>query len=135
MKDIRVHWIRWREEWEKKLLSNEIHFLRSVADLHAATAHRMSTMDASYRESLQHQHGEFDRAMREGMEEVQRKLWADLERIRLEYEQLIHKELRVIRQKASARCGVCSGRRPLHSAAPSSTTRALPTIFAALKNT
>jgi O-antigen chain-terminating methyltransferase len=102
LKDIRVHWLRWREEWEKKLLSNEIHFLRSVADLQASTEHRLITMDSRYRESLAAQHGEFDRAMREGIESVQKSFWADLERIRLEYEKLIHTELRVIRQKSLA---------------------------------
>ena len=102
LKDIRVHWIRWREEWQQKLLSNEVHFLRNVADLQAALQHRMATMDANYRESLKYQHGEFDRTMREGIAEVQGKLWADLERIRLEYEQVIHSELRVVRQKAGS---------------------------------
>jgi O-antigen chain-terminating methyltransferase len=101
LKDIRVHWIHWREEWQQKLLSSEVHFLRNVADLQSALQHRMATMDASYRESLQAQHGEFDRAMREGIDEVQAKLWADLERIRLEYEALIHSELRTVRQKAA----------------------------------
>ena len=100
LKEIRVHWLRWREEWEKKLLSNEIHFLRSVADLQASTEQRLITMDSRYRESLAAQHGEFDRAMREGIASVQKQFWADLERIRLEYEKLIHTELRVIRQKA-----------------------------------
>jgi O-antigen chain-terminating methyltransferase len=100
LKDIRVHWIRWREEWEKKLLSNEVHFLKSVADLQASMQHRMLTIDSNYRESLKAQHFQFDQAMRAGVDEVQRKLWADLDRIRLEYEQLIHNELRVIRQKS-----------------------------------
>ena len=101
LKDIRVHWIRWREEWQQKLLSNEVHFLRSVADLQGALQHRMATMDVNYRESLKAQHGEFDRALREGIDEVQGKLWADLERIRREYEALIHSELRTVRQKAA----------------------------------
>jgi 2-polyprenyl-3-methyl-5-hydroxy-6-metoxy-1,4-benzoquinol methylase len=101
LKDIRVHWIRWREEWQQKLLSNEVHFLRSIADLQAAMHHRMVTLDANYRESLKSQHSEFDRAMHTRIDEVQRKLWADLERVRLEYEQLIHNELRVVRQKAA----------------------------------
>jgi 2-polyprenyl-3-methyl-5-hydroxy-6-metoxy-1,4-benzoquinol methylase len=100
LKDIRVHWIRWREEWQQKLLSNEVHFLRSVADLQTFLEHRFATMDANYRESLRVQHGEFDRAMREGIVAAQQKLWADLEQVRLEYERVIHHELRLIRQKS-----------------------------------
>jgi 2-polyprenyl-3-methyl-5-hydroxy-6-metoxy-1,4-benzoquinol methylase len=102
LKDIRTHWIRWREEWEKKLIANEIHFLRSVADLQAFAEHRLATMEGNYRDSLTAQHAAFDRTMREGIAEVQGKLWTDLERIRLEYEKLIHEELRVVRQKAAA---------------------------------
>jgi O-antigen chain-terminating methyltransferase len=34
--------------------------------------------------------------------EIQKRLWADLEHIRVEYEALIHNELRVIRQRAGA---------------------------------
>ena len=31
LKDIRVHWLQWRESWEKQIHYNEAHFLRSVA--------------------------------------------------------------------------------------------------------
>ena len=37
LKDIRNHWADWRFEWEHKLQTNEIQFLRSVADF-ASTA-------------------------------------------------------------------------------------------------
>jgi 2-polyprenyl-3-methyl-5-hydroxy-6-metoxy-1,4-benzoquinol methylase len=108
LKDIRVHWLRWREEWEKKLVSNEIHFLRSIADMQADTEHRLARMDAGYRESMAVQHADFERAMRSGIDEAQRKLWADLERVRLEYERLIHNELRVLRQKSAAMQGAAA---------------------------
>jgi hypothetical protein len=121
LKDIRVHWIRWREEWQQKLFQNEVHFLRNVSDLQAASQHRMATMDANYRESLKAQHGEFDRTLREGIAEVQSKLWADLERIRLEYEQVIHSELRVVRQKATS----------VQPAAMPASSAALPAMSAA----
>jgi 2-polyprenyl-3-methyl-5-hydroxy-6-metoxy-1,4-benzoquinol methylase len=100
LKDMRVHWIRWREEWEKKLLQNEVHFLRSVSDLQAAMDHRAATMDASYRDSAKSQHAAFENSMRLRIEEVQARFWSSMDQMRLEYERLIHNELRVIRQKA-----------------------------------
>src|SRR5436309_14153432 len=46
LKDIRNHWADWRFEWEHKLQTNEIQFLRSVADLNGAFQHRSTLMDA-----------------------------------------------------------------------------------------
>ncbi len=34
--------------------------------------------------------------------DIQKRLWADLDRIRTEYEMLIHSELRLVRQRAGA---------------------------------
>ncbi|MEJ7604813.1 MAG: class I SAM-dependent methyltransferase [Bryobacteraceae bacterium] len=56
-------------------------------------------MDGSYRDALALQHTAFTRSNREAVDDVQHKLWADLEKIRLEYERLIYTELRVLRQK------------------------------------
>jgi len=100
MKDIRDHWAEWRLDWERKLEQNEVQFLRSVADLQAGFQHRATLMDANYRDALRGQHAEYLAALdRSGME-IQKRLWADLERIRLEYERLIFSELRTIRQRA-----------------------------------
>jgi 2-polyprenyl-3-methyl-5-hydroxy-6-metoxy-1,4-benzoquinol methylase len=100
MKDIRSHWAAWRFEWEQKLQQNEIQFLRSVADLQGAFQHRATLMDANYRDSLHAQHTEFTAALERNALEIQRRIWDDLERIRLEYERLIHSELRTVRQRA-----------------------------------
>lgn len=100
MKDMRDHWAKWREEWERKLSSNEIQFLRSVAELQGASQHRATLMDASYRDLVRAQHAEFKAQLDLNTVDVQKRLWADLERIRLEYERLIHSELRTIRQRA-----------------------------------
>lgn len=102
LKDVRAHWTRWREEWERKLTQNEIYYLRGIADMRAATDHRIAGSEGSYRELIKLQHAEFSESLRRSMEETQKKLWADLERVRLEYETLIHNELRVLRQKAEA---------------------------------
>jgi O-antigen chain-terminating methyltransferase len=100
LKDIRNHWAEWRAEWERKLQQNEIQFLRSVAELEGSFQHRVATMDTNYRDQVRGQHVEFMAAMERHGAEIQQRLWADLERIRLEYERLIYSELRTIRQRA-----------------------------------
>ncbi|MDR3698144.1 MAG: class I SAM-dependent methyltransferase [Candidatus Sulfopaludibacter sp.] len=103
LKDMRNHWADWRADWERKLQQNEIQFLRSVADLQGAAQHRATLMDASYRDQVRAQHQDFTSALQRQMIEVQQRLWADMERIRLEYERLIYSELRTIRQRAEVR--------------------------------
>ena len=103
LKDIRSHWADWRSEWEHKLAQNEIQFLRSVADLQGGFQHRVTLMDANYRDALRAQHTEFHAALDRYGIDIQKRLWDDLERIRLEYEQIIHAELRTVRQRAEIR--------------------------------
>lgn len=117
IKDMRVHWLRWREEWEKKLYQNEIHFLRGVADTQAAFDHKLLHTDAAYRDLAKRQHGEFLVSLNEGLADLEQRFWHDLEKVRLEYERVIHNELRVVRQKAAA-VGVIAAR----GAAPASVT-------------
>jgi 2-polyprenyl-3-methyl-5-hydroxy-6-metoxy-1,4-benzoquinol methylase len=101
LKDIRNRWAEWHAEWERKLQQNEIQFLRSVADLEGSFQHRVSVLDTGFRELMRGQHAEFMAAMERHGAEIQQRLWADLERIRLEYERLIYSELRTIRQRAA----------------------------------
>ena len=96
MKDIRARWAEWHVEWEQKLHQNEVQFLRSVADLQGAFQHRVSVMDASYRDAVRGQHADFEAALHKGINEI----WGNLERMRVEYERLIHAELRLVRQRA-----------------------------------
>jgi len=98
--DIRSHWEAWRVEWERKLAHNEMQFLRSVADLQAGFQHRADLMDANYRDQVRAQHRDFEGALERFSGDIQKRLWADLERIRLEYEGLIFSELKTIRQRA-----------------------------------
>ena len=100
LKDIRTHWAEWRVEWERKLAHNEMQFLRSVADLQAGFQHRSDLMDANYRGLVGAQHKDFEGALERFATDIQKRLWADLERIRLEYERLIFSELKTIRQRA-----------------------------------
>jgi 2-polyprenyl-3-methyl-5-hydroxy-6-metoxy-1,4-benzoquinol methylase len=103
LKDIRSHWAQWRLEWEHKLEQNEIQFLRSVADLQGGFQHRATLMDANYRDSMRSQHAQYLAVLDQSTLDVQKRLWADMERIRLEYERLIFSELRTIRQRAEVR--------------------------------
>jgi O-antigen chain-terminating methyltransferase len=100
LKDIRNHWAEWRTEWERKLQQNEIQFLRSAADLQGAFQHRVNVLDSNYRETMRLQHTAFSAEVDLKTNELQKRLWADLERIRLEYERIIFSELKTIRQRA-----------------------------------
>ncbi|HSW50162.1 MAG TPA: methionine biosynthesis protein MetW [Bryobacteraceae bacterium] len=102
LKDVRAHWAEWRQEWEKKLSINEIQFLRSVADLEAGFTHRATLMEANFRDLTKTQHKDFTLAQERSSVEIQKRLWEDLERSRVEFDRLIHSELRLIRQRAAA---------------------------------
>ncbi len=101
LKDVRVHWSEWRVAWEKKLAETEIQFLRSVAELQASFQHRVTLMDANYREQVKSQHADYEGALARSSEETQRRFWTELERVRAQYETVIHNELRLLRQKMS----------------------------------
>lgn len=101
LKDIRAHWIHWRAEWEQKLATNEIHFLKGLSELQASFQHRVTLMDADYREYTKEIHADYMRSLEKSAQEIQQRLWADLDRIRTEYETIIHAELRLERQKST----------------------------------
>ena len=98
--DIRNHWADWRFEWEAKLGRNEVQFLRSVADLQAGFQHRSDMQETTHRDLIRTQHRDFEAALERFGSDIQKRLWADLEKIRLDYERLIHSELKTIRQRA-----------------------------------
>jgi O-antigen chain-terminating methyltransferase len=102
LKDVRTHWAAWRADWEQKLATNEIQFLRAVADLQAGFQHRADLMEANFRDLVRSQHKDFVTELERSALEIQKRLWADLEKVRLEFERLIHAELRLIRQRAAA---------------------------------
>jgi len=101
MRDIRAHWTEWRLGWEHKLAQNEIQFLRSVADLQSAFSYRADLMDANYRDALRAQHADFTAALARANLDIQNQLLANMERVKLDYERLIHTELRLIRRRAA----------------------------------
>jgi O-antigen chain-terminating methyltransferase len=102
LRDIRTHWSAWRVEWERKLSLNEVQFLRSVADLQTAFQHRVTLIEGNFRDLVRSQHGDFATALERASLDIQQRLWKDLERIREDYERLIHEELRLVRQRAAA---------------------------------
>lgn len=101
LKDIRDRWQEWHTGWEHKLAQTEIQFLRSVSELQAAFQHRVTLMDANYREQMKAQHADFERAVERQAEAIHQRFWNNLTRVREEYERLIHSELRLVRQRAS----------------------------------
>jgi 2-polyprenyl-3-methyl-5-hydroxy-6-metoxy-1,4-benzoquinol methylase len=81
--------------------ADHIRLLRTVADLHGDFKQRTAQMETHFRELIKTQHGDFTAALDRSNVEVQQRLWADLEKMRTEYERLIHAELRVLRQRAA----------------------------------
>lgn len=98
--DIRDHWATWRVGWENKLSLNETQFLRSVADLQGGFQHRVTLMEASHRDLMRGQNADFHAALERHAFDIQKRLWADLEKMRGEIERTIHGELRLLRQRA-----------------------------------
>ena len=100
LNDLRDHWVEWRAEWERKLAHTEIQFLRSLADLQGAAQQRSAAMESTWRDMLLGQHKAFQGELERAGAEIQRRMWNDMERFRVEYERVIHAELRVVRQRA-----------------------------------
>lgn len=115
LKDIRTHWAQWRAGWENKLAADEIKFLRSVAELQATFQHRVTLLDSNYRDHAKALRADFEGSLEHTTVEIQKRLWADLARVRTEYEAVIHAELRLVRQKASL---AKTAKQVVHSAPP-----------------
>ncbi len=102
LKDVRSHWSAWRQEWERKLADHEVHFLRTLAELQGAFQHRVTLSEANFRDLVRSQHADFVAELGRSVTEIQKRLWADLAQVRLEFERLIHTELRLLRQRTLA---------------------------------
>lgn len=98
--DMRAGFAELRAQWDGKVTSNEIQFLRSVADLQGAFQHRATLIESNFREIVKSQHADFRGALDRANIDIQKQLWSDMEKIRQEYDRLIHTELRLIRQRA-----------------------------------
>jgi O-antigen chain-terminating methyltransferase len=99
LKDIRSHWAELRANWESRVTANEIQFLRSVADLQGAFQHRSTLMETNFREIVRAQHADYLGALDRTTADIHKSLWADFQKVRAEYGQMIHDELRIIRMR------------------------------------
>ena len=103
LRDIRVHWSQWRQDWERKLTVNEAQFMRGLADLQLANQQRLLLAESDFRDRLHHQHAEYLGALDRATGSLQERLSADLNQMRDDLrrgsESLIHQELRLLRQR------------------------------------
>ena len=120
LKDVRKHWLEWRVGMGVGS--------RSSPDPDAArrfrncrrrsrTASRM--LEQNMREMAKLQHDDYEGALDRYSEDIQKRLWRDLEYIRAEYQKVIHDELKMVRQKAVAQ-------RALDEVLPAKETRVKP---------
>jgi O-antigen chain-terminating methyltransferase len=107
-----------------------------MSDLQAGFNHRALLMETNLREAIKAQHMDFTAsaksahadytaALEKSAVDIQKRLWDDLERMRAEYERLIHTELRLIRQRAAS-----ANPEPAAPAVPKAPTPALPFDYA-----
>jgi len=100
--DLQKHSDEWRRGIEERRSASEIHLLRTVSELQAAFHLRASLIEQNFRESVRWQHDDFTHELDRRTTEIQKRLWDDMEKIRGEYDRLIHTELRLLRQKLAA---------------------------------
>jgi O-antigen chain-terminating methyltransferase len=89
----------WRRGIEERRSASEIHLLRTVSELQSAFHLRASLVEQNFRESVRRQHDDFTHELDRRTLDIQKRLWQDMEKIRGEYDRLIHTELRLLRQK------------------------------------
>ncbi len=103
LRDIRVHWSQWRQDWERKLTVNEAQFMRGLADLQLANQQRLLLTEGDLRERVRVQHSDYLGALERATSSLQERLWADLSQMKHDLqrgsESLIHQELRLLRQR------------------------------------
>ena len=90
---------QWRASFEETRNVSEIRMLRTVAELQSAYNLRASLIDQNFRDSVRQQHDDFTVEMDRRTLEIQTRLWQDMEKVKGEYDRLIHTELRLLRQR------------------------------------
>ncbi len=114
--DMLHHWNEWRPAWEEKLTKAEIDLLHSLRSLEERARARESAhleMHQNYLEALKTSTEEIQSTVNTSLEEmkntldtsmeqIQKQFWSDLAKLKSEQERLIHTELKLIRQRASA---------------------------------
>ena len=97
--DLKKHADEWRVGIEERRSASEIHLLRTVSELQSAFHLRASLIEQNFRDSVRQQHDDFTNELDRRTTDIQTRLWQDMEKIRGEYDRLIHTELRLLRQK------------------------------------
>ena len=100
--ELRTSSEQWRTGIEERRSASEIHLLRTVSELQSAFHLRASLIEQNFRESVRQQHDDFTSELDRRTIEIQTRLWQDMEKIRGEYDRLIHTELRLLRQRIAA---------------------------------
>lgn len=100
-RDAATHWAGWRPAWEERFDRHEIQTLKTIADLRGLFEQRIAQVESTFRELTRAQHEDFRVSQERSALEIQKRLWADLEKARIDFERLIHAELRLIRQRAT----------------------------------
>ena len=127
LKDVRTHWVEWRKDWEQKLATNEIQFLRAAADLQGAFQHRVSQVEANFRDIVKMQHTDYLGALNRTTDDIHTQLFTDFEKVRAEFAKSVNAELRLIRQRTGLRVAT-----PPDAASPGPTVTAASTAIPAL---
>jgi O-antigen chain-terminating methyltransferase len=97
--DLLTNTEQWRAGVEERRSASEIHFLRTVGELQSAYHLRASLIEQNFRDSVRQQHDDFTNEMDRRTLDIQKLLWQDLQKVREEYDRLIHTELRLLRQR------------------------------------
>ena len=117
-RDLRANSEAWRAGFEELRNTSEIRMLRTVAELQSAYNLRASLIEQNFRDAVRQQHDDFAVEMDRRTLDIQKRLWQDMEKVRAEYDRLIHTELRLLRQKHASAGG--------SSATPSASAAAAP---------
>jgi O-antigen chain-terminating methyltransferase len=100
--DLLTNTEQWRTGVEERRSASEVHMLRTISELQSAFHLRASLIQQSFNDSVRQQHDDFTVEMDRRTLDIQKRLWDDMQRVREEYDRLIHTELRLLRQKQAS---------------------------------
>jgi 2-polyprenyl-3-methyl-5-hydroxy-6-metoxy-1,4-benzoquinol methylase len=101
LRQAHTEWQDWRRDWELRLSQAEVRLLRSVGELSTAYEHHTRELARHTRSQFSEQHAAFAAESVRAAKDIQTSLRADFEKVRREYEAMIHQELRVLRQRSA----------------------------------
>jgi SAM-dependent methyltransferase len=98
------------EQWQAKLNAAEAERLRGAAEMQNVLHQRLAELEAAFRqdtgetralfrEGLESRTEAFHAALARASEEIQTRLWTDLETVQRDTQAMIHRELRILRQR------------------------------------